>query len=86
MILVVKGFIASRVYRKSSIDILNTFFYFDVLFLAVFIWYSLERLDSNWEAAAYISVTISLVVLVVIVIYHVYTYTYSTIFSKFKDW
>ena len=82
MILVVKGLIGSRVYRKWSIDILNTFFYWNVLFLAVFTWYSLDILDSNRETAAYISVIVTLVALVLNVIYHIYTYT--TIFSKFK--
>ena len=82
MIALVKGLIGSRVYRKWSTDILDTIFYFNVLFLAVFTSYSLDKLDSNREAAAFISVEISLVSLLLIVIYHMYTYT--IIFSKFK--
>ena len=82
MITLFKELIGNRVYRKLSINVLDTFFHWNVLFFTVFTWYSLDSLDSNREAAAYISVTITFVALLFIVFYHVYTYT--TVFSKFK--
>ena len=54
----------------------------NILFFGVFTAYSRNKLDSNRETAAYISVMISFVTLTLIVIYHIYTYT--TIFLKFK--
>ena len=79
MIALFKGLIGSRVYRKITIDMLDTLFYWNILFLAVFTWYSL---DSNREAAAYVSVIITFFALLLIVVYHLYTHT--TVFSKLK--
>jgi hypothetical protein len=74
--------IGSSPYRKWSLDVLETFFCLNILFLATFTWYSLDNPDSNKEVAAYISVTITFPVLLVIILYHVYTYT--SLFSKLK--
>ena len=73
----------SNLYRKWPLDVLETFFYLNILFLATFTWYSLDNPKSNKEAAAYISVTITFPVLLVILLYHVYTYT--SLFSKVKE-
>ena len=82
LILVVKGSIGSRVYRNLSIDLLDTFFYWIIIILAVITWYFLDKWDSNQEAAAYISVITAPIALVLIVIYHMYAYT--PVVSKFK--
>jgi hypothetical protein len=75
--------IGSSLYRKWPLDVLETFFCLNILFLATFTWYSLDNPDSNNEVAAYISVTITFPVLLVIILYHVYTYT--SLFSTLKE-
>jgi hypothetical protein len=74
--------IGSSLYRKWPLDVLETFFYLNILLLATFTWYSLDNPDSDKEVAAFISVTITFPVLLVIILYHVYTYT--SLFSKLK--
>ena len=73
----------SSLYRKWPVDVLETFFYLNILFLATFTWYSLDNPKSNKEAAAYISVAITFPVLLVILLYHIYVYT--SLFSKVKE-
>ena len=75
-------FIGSRMYRKRPVDVLETFFYLNILSFAIFTWYSLDNPDTNQEAAAHTSVIITVIILLVIVVYHVYTFT--TVFSKVK--
>ena len=70
-------FFGSRLYRKWPVDVLETFFYLNILSFVIFTWYSL---DKPREAAAYTSVIITFIVLLLIVLYHVYTYT--SVFSK----
>ena len=79
-IFALRQFIGSRIYRKWPVNILDTFFYLNILSFAVFTWYSLDNPDSNQEAAAYTSVVLTLFALLLIILYHIYTYT--TIFSK----
>ena len=77
-------FFGTRLYRKWPLDVLETFFYLNILSFATFTWYSYDNPDSNQEpaAAAYTSVIITLLVLLLIILYHVYTYT--NLSSKFK--
>ena len=75
-------FIGSRMYRKWPVDVLETFFYLNILSFAIFTWYSLNNLASNQEAAAYTSVILTFITLLLIILYHVYTYT--IVFSKIK--
>ena len=75
-------FFGSRLYRKWPVDVLETFFYLNILYFVIFIWYSLDEPDSNQEAAAYTSVILTFIVLLLIILYHVYTYT--TVFSNVK--
>ena len=77
-------FFGTRLYRKWPLDVLETFFYLNILSFATFTWYSHDNPDSNQEpaAAAYTSVIIAFLVLLLIILYHVYTYT--NLFSKFK--
>ena len=82
-IFALRNFIGSRMYRKWTVDVFETFFYLNILSFAVFTWYSLDNPDSrNQIAAAYTSVIITFIVLLLIILCHVYTYT--TIFSKIK--
>ena len=77
-----KQFFGSRLYRKWPVDVLETFFYLNILSFAIFTWYSLDNPDSNQEAAAYTSVIITFIVLLLIILYHIYIYT--TVFSTIK--
>ena len=72
-ILLLKG-IVGRLYQKWLIDILETFFYFNLLALALFVWYFLDK-KKGYYFIAYISVIITLILLLIIILYHVYTYT-----------
>ena len=79
-IFAVRLFFGSRLYRKWSVDVLETFFYLNILSFVIFTWYSLDSPASNREAAAYTSVIITFIALLLIILYHVYTYT--SVFSK----
>ena len=81
-ILALKAFIGSRVYRKWPVDVLETFFYLNILMFATFTWYCLRGDCRNKKIAAYTSVTTTFIILLLIIFYHVYTYT--TLFSKLK--
>ena len=81
-IVILRNFIGSRMYRKWPVDVLETFFYLNILSFAIFTWHSLGKPNGNQEAAAYTSVIIIFIVLLLIILYHVHTYT--TVFSKIK--
>ena len=72
-----------KIYKKWPLDLLESFFYFNLLFLSTITWYSLDDSESNREAAAYTSVTISLIVLLIIILFHVYFHT--SLFAKLHD-
>ena len=76
------GFLG-RVYKKWPLDLLESFFYFNLQLLSIVTWYSLDDSESNREAAAYTSVTISLIVLLIIILFHVYFHT--SLFAKLHD-
>ena len=78
-VVLLKGFLGSKVYRKWPADVLETFFYLNILFLVIFTWYSLGNPE---ESVAYTSVITTFIVLHLITLYHVYTYT--TVLSKIK--
>ena len=83
-ILALRLFFGSRLYRKWPVDVLETFFYLNMLSFATFIWYSLDKSDNKHaEEAAHTSVIIGFLVLLPIILYHVYTYT--SLFSKIKE-
>ena len=81
-LLFLKGFLGRVLYKKWPLDLLDTFFYFNILFLSTITWYSLGDSESNREAAAYTSVTITLIVLLIIILFHVYFHT--SLFAKLK--
>ena len=70
-LLVLKG-LCGRLYRKWPVDALETFFYFNLLFLSVFTQYSLDEAEKNKGVPAYISVTVTLLALLLTIIYHIY--------------
>jgi hypothetical protein len=76
-----KGF-CGRLYRKWPVDALETFFYFNLLFLSVFTQYSLDEIEKNKEIPAYISVTVTIFVLLLIVLYHIYFH--SSLLTKLQ--
>ena len=81
-VILLKAFIKNLRYRKWSIEVLETFFFLNVLFFTIFSSYALGKEQIHQEAIAYTSVTITIVVLLLIILYHVYTYT--SLFSRFK--
>ena len=81
-IVLLKGFLDSRVYRKWPLDILETFFYLHIIFIAILTWYSLTNTEINQKTVSYTSVIIAFIVLLLIILYHVFTYT--PVFSKIK--
>ena len=81
-IIVLKGLIVSRLYRKWSMDVLETLFCLNILVLAIFTWYYLSAESVHHEAIAYTSVMITVLILLLIFFYHVYSYTPT--FSKIK--
>ena len=74
-IVLLKGFLVSRLYRKWPMDVLETYFCLNILYLTVFTWYSLGDKGFHKQVIAYTSVTITIVVLLLIIICHVYIFT-----------
>ena len=68
-------FFGSRLYRKWPVDVLETFFYLNILSFVIFTGYSLDKPASNREAAAYTSIIITFIALLLIILYHIYMYT-----------
>ena len=71
-----------NIYKKCFLDILEIVFYFNILSLCLFTWYSLGA-ESNEAVAAHISVSISMALLILIMVYHIYTYT--NLFAKLHN-
>ena len=71
-----------NIYKKCFLDILEVVFYFNILSLCLFTWYSLG-VESNEAVAAHISVSISMALLILIIVYHLYTYT--NLFAKLHN-
>lgn len=72
-ILLLKAFIG-RLYRKWPLDVLETFFYFNLLALSLFAWYFINGKD-QYKSVAHISITITFLLLLAIILYHLHTYT-----------
>ena len=79
-LLLLKGFLAIRVYKNVPVDLLEMTMYFNLMILSAFSWYSLETDQLTRAAVAYTSVSITFVLLVVVLFYHIYEYT--NVFSK----
>jgi hypothetical protein len=77
-----KGLIGSRLLKNVLTDLLETFFYFNILFFAILSWYSLDNKHIHQEAITNTSVIATIIVSLLIILCHVYTNT--RVFSKVK--
>ena len=77
-IILLKMFIATKIFKKWLIDSLDSFFYFNIIFFASFTAYNLSA-GGNQDGIAYTSVVLSIVVTIFILFYHFYAY--SSLFS-----
>ena len=73
-VILLKMLIATKIFKKWLIDSLESFFYFNIIFLASFTAYNLST-GNNQDGVAYTSVVLSMVVALFILLYHVYKYT-----------
>ena len=73
-------FIATKIYKNSLIDIVDSFFYVNIIFLASFTSYNLST-GGNQDGVAYTSVCITILVTIFIILYHVHENT--SLFSMF---
>ena len=78
-IVLIKCFISNKIYHKWPIDVLETFFHFNIIFLAILTWYTLD-VDGVPNNITYTSISASFILVLVIISYHLYTYT--TIIKK----
>ena len=81
-ILLLRVFFQTSVYRKSLVNMFETFFFLNILFVCIFTEYSLNSPDFSQETVAYMSVLAAFIAMLLIIFYHIYTYT--SIFSGFK--
>ena len=80
-ILCLKAVVRGRVFKKWPVDLLETFFYFNTLFLTIFTWYATNGRISQ-AAVTNVSVSFAFIVLLLVISYHIYTYT--GLFSKLR--
>ena len=73
-IILLKMFIATKIFKQWLIDSLESFFYFNIIFFASFTAYNLSA-GGNQDGIAYTSVVLSIVVTILILFYHFYAYT-----------
>ena len=73
-VILLKMFIATKIFKNWLIDSLESFFYFNIIILASFTAYNLST-GNNQDGVAYTSVILSMVVTLFILLYHVYMYT-----------
>ena len=73
-IILLKMFIATKIFKRWLIDSLESFFYFNIVFFASFTAYNLST-GGNQDGIAYTSVVLSIVVTIFILLYHFYAYT-----------
>ena len=73
-IILLKMVITTKIFKKWLIDSLDSFFYFNIIFLASFTAYNLST-GNNQDGIAYTSVVLSIVVTIFILSYHFYMYT-----------
>ena len=73
-IILLKMFIATKIFKKWLIDTLESFFYFNIVFFASFTAYNLST-GSIQDGIAYTSVVLSFTVTLFIILYHIHEYT-----------
>ena len=74
-LLILKGLLGVRLYKKTFVDLLEVFAYFNLLVFSALSWYTLETNSRGQEAIAYTSVSITIVLLIIVLVYHIHTYT-----------
>jgi hypothetical protein len=73
-LLLIKGVVASKVYRNRLVDISETIVLFNLLALSALTWYNLDA-NKSQDAVTYISVVIIFVLLLAVIGVHIYKYT-----------
>ena len=73
-LLLLKGLLSSRVYKKWPTDIIETMMYFNIVSFAALTSYN-HNTASIQETIAHISVTFTFILFLVVIFYHVYKYT-----------
>ena len=81
-IVLLKGLTRSKLHKKLLTDLLETFFYFNILFFAIFSWYSLGSKHTHQQTITNTSVIATIIVSLLIILCHVYANT--RLFSKVK--
>ena len=81
-VILLKMFIATKIYKNWLIDSLESFFYFNIIILASFTAYN-KSTGSNQDGVAYMSVVLSMMVTLFILLYHVDRYT--SLFWRFHN-
>jgi predicted outer membrane repeat protein len=80
MAIVFLKFVAARTYKNTLIDILDSFFYVNIIFLASFTSYNLAT-GGNQDGAAYTSVCLAIFMTIFIILYHIHENT--SLFASF---
>lgn len=79
-----KMFIATKIFKKKLLDVLDSFFYFNTMLFAAFTSYSISTGNYQMQQAiAHTSVVLSFIVLLFVILYHVNTHT--TLLSVLHD-
>ena len=75
-LLLIKGVIATRVYKNWLLDVIETAIYFNLLAFSALTWYNVSsRASRNQIAVAYTSITIIFILLLGVIVFHVSHYT-----------
>ena len=80
-IILLKMFITTKIFKKWTVDILESFFCINIVFIASITSYNLST-ENNQDGVAYTSVMVSIAVTLFIVLYHVYEYSSLLSFLK----
>jgi hypothetical protein len=75
-LLLLKGVIATRVYKNWPLDVIETAIYFNLLAFSALTWYNVSsQASGNQTAVAYTSVMIVFILLLGVMVFHVFRYT-----------
>ena len=80
-IIFLKMFIATRIFKNKLIDVIDSFFYINIIFFASFTSYNLSTGQSHLQyITASISIYLTMLVTIFIIFYHIHQYT--SLFSR----
>ena len=74
ILLLTKGILATKIYTKWPVDVLETIMYFNIVTFAALSTYY-HNTGKNQTAIGYISVTITFILLLIVIVYHVHKYS-----------